>query len=366
MHLSEYRIDIYDVTGAKLSTLANYEALAFTRQRLQPGGGEFTVRADHPAIQSLQDDCLIEIWRKNASVGLDWYTELTGFYTGDRRFWSGYDKRTVQFAGELDLLRRRTVAWYASVANRTEFSSKPAETIAKTLVEYNAGASATVANGRLRTPATLGITNEADGGRGNVLSYNCAWDNLLSALQKIAGKKGNGDFELLRSGHTGRNFVFYWRPGQLGTDRTATLLFSLSRNNMLIPNYARNWRNRRSVAIVGGQGEKSSRATSIRLASDTTFDFETFVDARDCATALALEDKGDKVLAEAIEEKTIRFDFAKIPSCVYGVHYFLGDRVSWDYSGVSGEVLIDSVTIESSASNPENISVGLKDEKWTI
>jgi hypothetical protein len=254
MQYSDYRVDLFDATGTKTATLSDYEYLTFTRQRNAVGGGEFTIRATSPAVQSLQDDGLIEVWRQNPSLGLAWYREMTGFYCGQKRAYSGYDHLTVSFSSEADLLQRRVVAWYAGVVNRTDFTSQPAETIAKTLVEYNAGSSATVTNGRLRTPATLGITNESDGGRGNVLSYTCAWANLLTTLQNISGKKGNGDFELLRQGASGRSFVFYWRPGQLGTNRTATLLFSLDRNNMLTPVYTRNWRARRTIAIVGGQG----------------------------------------------------------------------------------------------------------------
>jgi hypothetical protein len=87
-----------------------------------------------------------------------------------------------------------------------------------------------------------------------------------------------------------------------------------------------------------------------------------FVDARDCAGATAMQTKGDKYLANLIQTETIAFGVSQNPGCYYGVDYFLGDRVSWGYAGASGQVLIDSVTVESVKDTPEKITVGLKNE----
>jgi hypothetical protein len=200
----------------------------------------------------------------------------------------------------------------------------------KTLVQYNAGASATTANGRIRDGVIEGITVAADGGFGNVISKGCAYENLLEALQKIAAI-GGGDFDLVKTGAA--TWQFRWYTGQRGTDRTDSVLFALERGNMAAPEYTHDRVDERTVAIVAGQGEESDRAVEVRTGPDYAADndIETFVEASDLTTTAGLQSRGDTELEESRARQQFEFAVLQTPGCFYGVHYGLGDLVKAQY-----------------------------------
>ena len=97
-----------------------------------------------------------------------------------------------------------------------------------------------------------------------------------------------------------RAWEFRYYPGQLGTDRTSTVIFSLNRGNMASPRLTRERRNAATVAIVGGQGEESDRAVVVRTGANYSVDWdvETFYNASSFSTDEGLNSAGDAVLIE--------------------------------------------------------------------
>lgn len=350
MSTSEYRIDLRAPapSGALQAQIdgTSYTNLKLTRYVNAPGYFSFSINTFHPAFQYVVNDAIVVIWRRNVTQGLDWYIEFTGLVRQTRREYKTYDELTVSGSGSLSLLARRYILYYANTANRTLFASVPAETIMKTLVDYNAGASATVGNSRLRAGTIAGLSVQANGAQGNAMPLACAYDNLLSTLQFISTTGGGGgDFDLVLT--SGANYEFRFYPGQFGTDRTATILFALEYGNMANPVYTINRFEQKTVAVVGGQGQDSGRAIAVRTGSEyaTGIDIELFVDGRNESTTAALEKRGDIALdANKNKLKSFSFDVLQVPSYFYGQHYFLGDLVSYRYTDISGTIKIIGVT----------------------
>lgn len=355
-----YQLRIYNRSGVLRAVLTDFVYLSYVKEVNAAGLLEFQLRADHPAILELELDGQVEVWRANPALGLDWYTDFIGLFRYERRS-ADSDGRTSYVArcpGVLSLLGRAIVAYSSETANRSEFTSDPAETVVKTLVTRNATSSGTTGDGRARNVDLTQVTVEADGARGNVIDFACAWQDLLSSCQRVADI-GDGDFDLVRTASP-TQFQFKWFPGQLGTDRSATVVFSLAYGNMANPVLTRDWMKETTVAIVGGQGVSADRSVQVRTGSTYIAGYrsvEAFYDARRYTTTAGLQDTGDQELYAAQTRDELAFDVLQIPQTLYGLHYGLGDLVTGSYQGVSATKKIRKVSVSLSPDGSETINV---------
>lgn len=359
----EYKVRIYSRTGTLVYELVDYTALAYTREVNAPGMAVVTLPGEHAAVAGVDLDYQLEIWRRNQTYSLDWYRDFSGLVRDvERRAEDDGVRSAILYApGDLSLLGRAIVAYKADTANRCKFTTAKAETILKNLVKYNATSSGTLVDGRVRAVDIGGITVQADGAGGNTLDVACAWQNLLGALQDVAAV-GGGDFDLVKTGAAA--WEFRWYAGQLGTDRSATVLFSLARGNMAAPVLTRNTLSERTVAIVGGQGEAAARAVAVRTGANHNASYnsvETFVDARQMTTTAGLEAAGDRALAEAQARYTLTFDVVQTPATLYGAHYDLGDLVTASFEEYSGVKKITGVAVEFTSEGDERVQVTMED-----
>lgn len=359
--MTEYRLDIYDTAGVLQYILTDFTNLSFVKRVNSPGVVQFSVAGNHSLLSNLADKWQTEIWRKPEDG--TWTREITGLYRMLTWVYGDIPKASIFCNGLMSMLDWRIVAWYAGYADRSKFTSAKAETIANTLVSYNACANATVANGRKREGHIDGLTVEADGAAGNTLDWFCAYDNLLETLQSIA-KVGGGDFDVVKTSSTA--WQWRWYEGQLGTDRSASVVFALERGNMSNPVYMDNRTQERTAAIVGGLGEGADRAITTRTGTNYHVDnnnIEVFVNATDIDTTAGLETRGDESLAETEAVKTFNFDILQTPACEYGTHYFLGDKVKAvnPYNGTAYTVKIQSVSISLQEDGGESISVEMSE-----
>ena len=356
---TEYRMDVYTASGVKLAEIADFWQLSYRRQVNAPGVLSFAVSGGHRVVPQLEHNSQVILYRRNPSLGLPWTAEFWGLFRGQKRSFSDHDVFEAACPGILTMLGWRIVAWKAGTSNRSSFSSAEAETIMKTLVAYNAGPQATAANGRIRDGAIVGLSVEADGGHGNTISLDCAYDNLLEVLQKVAAI-GGGDFDLVKT--DAQAWEFRWYAGQRGTDRTATLLFALERGNMAEPVYTYDRVDERTVAIVGGPGEEASRAVVVRTGPDygASNDVEVFVDARNSSTTDSLNASGDSKLQDTRAKQTFAFKVLQTPACYYGVHYGLGDLVKAQYGAVNVTQKIVGVSVSLDRGGAEKIDVEMQ------
>jgi hypothetical protein len=360
----QYRLDVKSTAGVLQAQVADYVGtLTYSKAVNEVGLLQFSVPANHSAVQYLGANAQVEVWRRDTKNAVPWAREFAGLMRTKQYAYplTGPEVYQVWCPSQLTMLGWRIVAWKAGTVNRSKFTTQPAETIMSNLVAYNATAAATVAAGRLAEGAITGVTVEADGAGGNSLDYACAYKNLLSALQEVA-RIGGGDFDLVPTGTNTWEYRFY--PGQLGTDRSATVAFSLALGNMGAPTLTDSRANEITMAIVGGQGEESLRTTAVRTNSDyhvTNAHYETFRDARDRTTAAGLNAAGDETLDRYRNRPVLLFEVVPTPSCVYGRDYFVGDKVSAVYRGYSATMKVAGLHVTFSQDGGETLQFDLEE-----
>lgn len=360
---AEYKVRIYNRSSALAFEIVEFLALAYTKAVNAPGMAVITLPGNHAAKSALQLDWTVEVWRRDTALGVEWYRDFDGLFRDSERAAGedGITYTTLYCPGVLSLLARNIIAYKTGVANRSAYTAIAAETICRSLVYFNATDAGSVADGRVRdVTGPYSLTVEADGAEGSTLDVSCAYQNLLSALQEVASV-GGGDFDLVKTSYTA--WQYRWYTGQLGTDRSAAVTFSLAYGNMTNPVLRRNSLDERTVAIVGGQGEEASRAIEARTGANYAADYnsvEFFVDARAYTTTAGLQAAGDTALWEGQARYSLDFEVLQTESCVYGSHYFLGDLVTAEFEEYSATKKITSIAIEMTM-NGERIKVGVAD-----
>ena len=354
----QYRLDVKSTAGIMQAQVSDFiGTLTYSKAVNEVGLLQFALPADHSAIAYLTDKALVEVWRRDTGRGVAWHADFYGLvrttqyqYPGE-----GPETFTVWCPSQLSMLGWRIVAWKAETANRSKFTTAKAETIMKTLVSFNAGASATVANGRIREGAITGLTVQADGAAGNTLDHACAYAGLLTTLQALA-KIAGGDFDLVATGAS--TWEFRWYAGQLGTDRSATVAIALERGTMASPTLTDSRADEATVCIVGGQGEAAARTTVVRLGANynvSSNNQERLVDARDRTTTAGLNAAGDRALDEWRARPELNFQIIQTPALVWNRDLFLGDKVLAKYRDYTATMKVTGVNMTFAADGAEAI-----------
>jgi hypothetical protein len=358
-----YQLRTYTPAGVITSVITDMLGFSYVKDVNGPGVLQFALNANHASIAYMELDAQVEVWRADPARGSAWYCDFYGFWRGEQREANsdGSSIYTAFCVGQMELLNRAIVAYPAGTSDRTTFSATEAETIAKTLVTYNATSAGVTGDGRIRDVTLAGVSVETDAAGGNVINYNCAWRNLLSALQEVA-QVGGGDFDLIKTG--AQTWEFRWYDGQRGTDHSAEFTFALQYGNMANPKLTRSAIDEKTVAIVGGQGEEDARITAVRTGTnyDATHNAaETFVDARSYTTTDGLNTAGDRELDTMKRRDVLTFDVLQVPSTRYGLHYTLGDLVKGYYQGITSTKIIQRVSVTVDNSATESIRIELAD-----
>ena len=357
-----YRLDIYDTSGVLQYQLTDFTALSYLRMVNSPGMVQFVVAGDHDLLEHIADKWQIEVWRR-AEDTATWRREITGICRYDEWNMGELSHGIIIAPGLMSMLDWRIVGYKADTANRSKFTNVAAETIANTLVKYNATASGTTGDGRIRLATIGGLSVEADGGAGNKYDWYCSFDNLLESLKALC-KLGDGDFDLVKTSSTA--WQWRWYEGQLGTDKHTTVIFAMERGNMANPQYVDNRTDEATVCIVGGQGEGADRNVVVRTGTNYNVDsnnIEVFLYATDCETTAALNTRGDKRLKEMQAVKSFRFDVLQTEGCQYGTHYDLGDLVTAinPKTGAAYTVKVQQVRVSLNDDGSESISVEMSE-----
>lgn len=371
---TKYSIIISNAAGTRQFIITDFLSLQYRRVVNDSGLLSFSVTDEHPmALTVVERDWQIEVIRsrasdKNISNAIAAYTDFGGFLRDEERITDGEGKTTVTYyaVGWNDLLRRSIVAYKAGIFGRTsfpsDFASFQAETIMKTIVTYNATTSGTTADGRDRNVPTWGsyVTVQTDGAGGNTLDVFLNRTNLLETLQQIADI-GGGDFDMVKT--AARSWQFRWYAGQLGTNRASSVVFALQYGNMLNPQLRYRRIEERTVAIVAGQevaGVRSVETVTGTNYNAATNSYEVYVDGSDITTTSGLQDRGDARLYELRAREELNFDVIQTPGSLYGLHYFLGDRVTGYFQGVSAVKKIEAVSISFDRSGQEIVRLELQ------
>ncbi|MBV6425335.1 MAG: hypothetical protein NAOJABEB_03152 [Steroidobacteraceae bacterium] len=360
---TDYKVRVYDRTGTLKYEPDNWRRFSFTRTVNAAGALAIAFPTSAPLVDAVALDWRFEVWRRDVGNGLAWRCEFEGLVRDVERYADDRGERETSIIcpGVLSLLGRRIVAYKAGTANRSTFSAQKAETIAKSLVRRNATSNGTTGDGRMRDVDETRISVAADAATGATLDYNCAWQNLLSALQEVA-QLGGGDYDLVRTGAAA--WEFRWYNGQRGTDRSATVRFGLDYGNVTLPRVTWGTLTEATVAIVGGQGEAAARSVVVRNGANylaTYHGVETFVEAMQYSTTGGLNTAGDAALYAAQARRETSFEVVQTPASFYGVHYDFGDLVTVIIEGYTAvkQVASASITVDEYG---ERLTIGTVDK----
>lgn len=345
----EIRLDLCSASGVKFAEVTDFLELSAVSAVNMPGNLKTSLRGNHPALASLENNSHVELYYKYS--GGSWTKFWGGLYRAQERRQPQEPIFQLTAVGYLWMLNTRIIAYPSNTSGKTYFPSDSVETIMKTLVAQNITSAATTANGRIRAgtawPATV-ISVEADSGLGASQEWWCAQDLLLESLQKLAAI-GGGDFNLVKTAANAFEFRFYDQT--LGTDRIDEIVFSLGYGNLKEPVYSYNRMREVTAVVVGGQGEEASREFVTRTGADygAANDIEGFVSATEVEVGNTdgLNAFGDQQLSELRAREEYEFGVIQTPACRFGVEYFLGDLVTAvnPYTGVSSTQKIAAVTM---------------------
>ncbi len=360
---------------------AAWSSLTFTHKVNAPGSCAIEINDEDARARLFELDGQVEVWRRNQTVGLDWYLEWEGFHrTSNRLTRENDNQRFLSFsAGYLNLLKRRAVMYFSGDAGSNK--SGVGETMIKAYVNENAGPGALLSAGRIQElesdGVTLGLSIEGDAGNGLSWSGGRSFRNLLTVIQNIANATGVA-FDVIGIGT--QLFEFRVYDGQRGLDRTtagldtaglnsagnAPVIFSLGFGNMAVPVLSENRSQEITVSYVLGQGVAEERnieeVRNLDAIADSPWNrIEDTINASNEATVSGnanLIAVGDEELEENKMKEKLSFSFMQIPSTFYGKDYTWGDVVTNRYEEKEFNQELDEVrvTVSENADNGEEIT----------
>jgi hypothetical protein len=369
---ASYRLHILTAAGVLKHILAvnpsssdptkgGFLELAYINQVNAVGDCAFTLDGAHVALPDLTDRAQVEVWRSDPDNSIAWYRDWSGMFLDEERWMSdGLSLFKAACKGDQWLLNDRIDAYDADTNLKTSFVGVPGETVMKYIVYSNfTPGIATVANGRDVNGETTNTVNiNASTGAGNSVDWKCARDNVLETLQKLSAIAG-GDFDVIKIAPTIWNFI--WYTGQRGTDRTASVVFSLDHGNMAEPHYSKARSGRITSVIVGGTGVASERLIAARTGNGYAAgnNIEAFYNgSSQTPTASGLNALGDQYLFEHRDQEQFGFKVLQTPACLYGRDYFLGDKVTAKFLTITTTPKITSVSV-SVKSGQDQVDIGL-------
>ena len=358
---ARYYVRLLDQGGAQVALFDSFEGLEFGLVVDDIGYYNLTLADDgNSKLELFELDGQVEIQRSVPGVGLGWYDEFAGFHRRENRDTLQDGKKFFVSSGVdyNEMLFRRRIGYKGGTVRADK--NAVAETVMKEYVDENCGAIATVGNGREINGVFPGFIVQSDGGAGVVWAGSRPFDNLLDVLKDIANFSSI-DFVVIGSGPA--QFTFQTFEDQLGADRTTEglsgklngagnepVIFSVPYGNLQSLVYTLDRSTEGTVVFVLGSGEGSTRTVITRENSSAIADSpwnrrELSIPGSGQEFEYQLRNLGDETLEEMKFMETFTFAPLQQPSQLYGLHYFLGDRVTMRYGNIERNKRIVSVKI---------------------
>ena len=366
--------ELYGESGPSNNfTRDGFRYIACTKGVTEAGELELQMDARSEAAPYLVDKAQLTLLRRWPEMGIEWYEFFTGILRDDvlETEDTGAPILTVRSYGPLHMLGWRSTLYPAGTANKTTWTSKPVETIVKDIVKWNFTASATTGNGRDRNGVSSGKVNgytwtvETDAAQGTVMDFSAARQNCLSAIQDALATAGTGDIIVAQTGPS----TFQFRYENLyGTDRSASVVFSLDMENITNPRLARQRSIEQTAIVVAGGGQKSKRAIVTRTGSTfnaSTNDIEYVANGATTTggstSTSVLNAIGDKEKTKRRMRAELSYEILQTPATLLDVQYFLGDLVTVEYADTSFLQQIASVSTSWAAGKLEGLQIGTRE-----
>lgn len=371
---ARYALYVYDTTGTQVAVLTDWEAMSYTRKVNDPGA--FSIDGRQPANVGLAldnlptilvEDAIIRVRRSIPDAGIDWYDD--GYYlirdVAFERDQSGNLTFRARGVGPLDLVARRVVAYDAGT---TQVEKRGASaTVIGEYVEENVGPSATLANGRLGAGVTSGFSVTTAAGTFTTWEGGRHMQNVLAVIQGISVQTADVEFEVNTTVGGGSVAWEFATVDRIGTDRSATVIFSEPMGNLGAPRYSNAKTQAKNRAYVLGPGEKSDRI--VIATNDLTLQVgspwalaEMTREATQESTGASLSNVGATALEGA--QPFLEFAFTPIETLAtrYGRDYFLGDTVTaiaQDGTTLALRVIGVTIGVQGGDSGAESIGLAV-------
>lgn len=343
----QYTIKLYDDAGVAIGIVTPL-SIAVVHKINTPSVATFSVNLNASVVQDLDYNYIIEIIRSDPSVGMQAYTEFSGFI----RYWNRkYEQNPIMEVTAVDassIIQSRIVAWFPNLDWVSFFRAVTFPTASKILTylwNYNIGSLARfyppiLTTGQQRrygsrldrwTDGRISTAVDAvDLGIGAAIEIACSGENLHDVMVKVADT-GGLDFTVLFDIPTLAYTFFY--ADNLGADRRSYL--KLSQANNTIGNLSRstNLINYYTMFHVIGKGDdKNNLRNQYPTTAPTGISLrEAFVKGADQKNGQQLYNLGFSRFRQQ-RQKIQAYDIEILQSSVwrYGRDYFLGDLVSVD------------------------------------
>lgn len=316
------------------------------------------------------------LWEESALIPVEWYKEFEGLHRGELNTIDQSGRRTFTSygVGYNHLLSRRVVGYRAG----TIFAEKDDE-VELVLKEYIDENCVTCDATRVISANFPNFSVEAASGFTTPdWSGERSFNNLLDLCKELslfshenASPPTDYAFDFNVVGVGAALFEFRTYIGQLGTDRTVgsatPVIFSTAFNNMERSEYEVDRIAEANVAVVLGQGDRSTRVVRVRTDPTTIADspwnhVEIARPATQNTFTYQLDDFGDALLQENYLKEDISGDILTQRSTFYGRDFFVGDLVTVEHNGVSVNKKIIEVKISADGNGQrEEISVTFGD-----
>jgi len=297
-----------------------------------------TVRGDISFADELERDWIVEVIRRPLGAS-DFVEGYIGFHRVTRREadGEGVESFTSMGYGLNHLLKRRIIT-ESPVA-----SSGPAETAAQQFVDNNAGPSATTVTDSITSVvydrSFPGFELEIDQGRGGTWSGDRTNLNLLGVVKEIADAAGQY-FNIVKLSSTTYQFRWYELLGQdktIDNGAIAPVVFSLERNNLLVPVSVEDYSNEVTMVYLLGRESGGSQVARQVGAAGTIINaspynlIEVFRPAPTDVGGTEIEYYGLAELDDGEAKTSMQFTAQQTLNSAYGKHYVMGDLVTVFY-----------------------------------
>ena len=172
------------------------------------------------------------------------------------------------------------------------------------------------------------ILLEENGHRG---MQNVPWSVRFEELDTVLGQIGtytDSGFDIVPD-FTAKKLVARFLPGRdlTGADGVKRVTFAAVMGNTLTSTYSESGRKLKNAAVVAGAGEDEDRLILMVGATPGLERREVYVDGGSEGDPEQLVYKAEHTLAEKKLEMSAKLEVKDTPSCMYGVHWDLGDVV---------------------------------------
>lgn len=354
-----YNVQIYSSAGVLQSYITDYESLGISRQCSSVDGLKFTLPSSSPSAQYITYGAYVIVYRKNDALGIAESIEFSGIIRSIVQVVSSIRSLQVTAVGMMALLGDRIIAWTSKLANRSLFTASPAETIIKTLFNYNIGSLATTAQGRILSGVITGMSTSASSGAGTALTLDCSMKPLFTTMQETA-ITGGGDIDLLYTAPASWSLV--WYTGQRGTDRTATVILSVPTGTIQELIISTERVQDFNTVVIGGAGVNKARIYATRPASLPTGlnSREIYSDAKSTGnvSTASMQQQGTVLIQKQNRRRvTYRAKLLQNGALRYGRDYFLGDLVTIRDNNTNVTQKVQGVTLAFTSRGEESIDV---------